>query len=120
MTSERKGKAVDVIPRDGLRCRFHCIRPDQRLHMILERDGYAAGKPIRIKDDLSQILFTLENRSGHAHTAGLRLAGLPQGNYSVRAGGRTLTSIQGGPTEQTVLLPIGEVPTLGVSMTRTP
>ena len=117
---EKKAHALQVIPRDGLRCRFHVIRADQGLHMILERDGYAKERPIRVRNDLSQITFWLENRAEHAHMSGLRLSGLPEGGYIVQAGDRTVTSIQGGPTEQTVLLPIIEDPVIRISITKTP
>ena len=58
----RKGDVVEVIPRDGLRARFHVIRGDQRLHMELTGDGYAKEQPIVVNDALTKIQFTLENR----------------------------------------------------------
>jgi hypothetical protein len=82
----RKGQAFEVIPRDGLRVRFHVMRGDQRLHLELDHDGYAKEQPIVVADDLSRIQFTLENRTGGAHTTGLSIAGLPAGR--VRGDGR--------------------------------
>ena len=73
------GMRSSVIPRDGLRVRFHVIRGDQRLHLELDHDGYAKEQPIVVADDLSRIQFTLENRTGGAHTTGLSIAGLPAG-----------------------------------------
>lgn len=106
---ERKKDTIIVVPRDGLRSRFHVIRNNQRLHMILERDGYAKEQPITISDDLRRIAFTLENRSGRAHESGLLLAGLPEGDYSVRMGNRTVATIQADSAEQTVTLSVSDV-----------
>jgi hypothetical protein len=83
------------------------IRDEQRLHMILDRDGYAKEKPIVVSDDLARIEFTLENRTGRAHQTGLTLAGLPAGNYQVAVDGKSVATIRGSRTEQKVMLPIG-------------
>jgi hypothetical protein len=44
-----------VIPKDGLRRRFHALLNDQRVHMILDSDRYAASSPIELKEDFSQV-----------------------------------------------------------------
>lgn len=115
---ERKDNVVEVIPRDGLRSRFHVIRNDRRLHMILERDGYASEKPILVSDNLQSIVFTLENRSGHAHETSLLLSGLPQGEYSVRIDNRPVATIRGGSNEQRVKLPVSDAAPVRVSIAR--
>ena len=76
--------------------------------MILEQDGYAKAQPIIVSDDLYRISFTLENRSGRSHDSCLLLAGLPEGNYDVRAGDRMITSIQGRTAWQTIRIPVGD------------
>ena len=115
---ERKNDTIEVIPRDGLRCRFHVIRNDQRLHMLLERDGYAKEKPVIVSDDLGRIAFTLENRAGRAHESGLMISGLPEGSYSVSIDGRIIASAQGGPAEQTIMLPVNNAASANVMITR--
>ena len=115
---ERKKDEIESIPRDGLRSRFHVVRNDQRLHMVLEQDGYAKEQPIVVSDDLYRITFTLENRSGRSHDSRLLLAGLPEGNYGVRVSGRLVTSIQGGTTEQEIMLPVSDSSPALVSITR--
>ncbi|HEY7089852.1 MAG TPA: DUF5695 domain-containing protein [Tepidisphaeraceae bacterium] len=73
---EAKPDAIEVIPKDGLRQRLHVMRDKQRLHLMLNRDGFAADQPIRIAKDGSEIRFILENRSaGHAHPTTLNIAG---------------------------------------------
>lgn len=104
----RNGDAVSVIPRDGLRVRLHVIRGDQRLHMELDHDGFAKDQPVVVSDALDRIEFTLENRTGGAHETGLSIAGLPAGSYTMTVDGRTVSTIDGGPMERIVRLPVGE------------
>ena len=117
---EKQEHAINVVPRDGLRGRFHIIRGDQRLHMILERDGYATEEPIRVSNDLAHITFTLENRAERAHESRLILAGLPAGDYAVQIGQRTLAPIHRCPAEQTILLPLESEPKIRVFITKAP
>jgi len=114
----RDGKAVDVIPRDGLRVRFHLVRDEQRVHMLLDHDGYARERPIRVSDDLSRIQFTLENRVSGAHRTGLTLTGLPAGVYEIVVDGRVVGSVRGSAQESRIALPVGPGRTAQVSITR--
>lgn len=102
----RTANAVSVIPRDGLRVRFHVVRDDQRLHMVLDHDGFAKEQPVVVNDDLSRVQFTVENRTGGAHTTSLSLAGLPAGEYTVTVDGKQLAKTQGGASESKIALPI--------------
>jgi hypothetical protein len=103
LTRER---GVDsVIPRDGLRVRFHVVRGDQRLHLELDHDGFAKEQPVIFNDDLSRIQFTLENRTGGAHATGLSIEGLPAGEYDVLVGGKKAAAASGG-TIQGLSLPV--------------
>ncbi|HSC28647.1 MAG TPA: DUF5695 domain-containing protein, partial [Vicinamibacterales bacterium] len=91
----RDGASIGVVPRDGLRVRLHVVRGDQRLHLVLDRDGFAKEQPVRIADDLSRIEFTIENRAGRSHQTALTVAGLPAGNYTVAVGGRSVATVAG-------------------------
>ena len=106
----RSGTSVRVIPRDGLRVRFHVIRDDQRLHLTLDHDGFAKEQPIVVSDDLSRIQFTLENRTGGAHETGLSIAGLRAGEYDVAVDGKRVARVTSpvGPTFRsgTISLPV--------------
>ena len=106
----RAGTSVSVIPRDGLRVRFHVIRGQQRLHLTLDHDGFAREKPVVVADDLSSVEFTLENRTGGAHETELTIAGLPRGRYTVSVGGKPAVTIDGGPDAHIVTLPIVRPP----------
>ena len=92
----RSGNTVSVIPRDGLRVRFHVARDDQRLHLVLDHDGFAKEQPIVVSDSLDRVQFVLENRSGPAHTTGLSVNGLPSGTYTVTVDGRSAGTVTGG------------------------
>jgi hypothetical protein len=77
----REKNFTQVIPKDGLRERFHIVRGTQRVHIVLDRDGFAKDKPVSFDDALTTIRFTLENRASLKHDAIVRVAGLPAGNY---------------------------------------
>jgi hypothetical protein len=97
--------ADSVIPRDGLRVRFHVIRGNQRLHLELDHDGFAKEQPIVVNDDLSRIQFTVENRVGRVHTTGLSIEGLPAGEYRIDVDGRTVQTLR--EPSASVTLPVG-------------
>lgn len=115
----RRRDTVSVIPRDGLRTRFHVIRGNQRLHMELAHDGYAREQPVLVNDALSKIEFTLENRGRGPHTTQLELSGLPGGNYSVTIDGKVQSlRVTETKARQVVNLPVGAGPTSKVSIER--
>jgi hypothetical protein len=112
----RVDNAVSVIPRDGLRVRFHVIRGDQRLHLELDHDGFAKEQPVVVSDDLSRIQFTVENRTGGTHTTGLSIDGLPAGEYQVTVDGKKIATV--GPQAQVVSLPLGSAASARIAITR--
>lgn len=52
-------KTYLVVPRDGLRKRFHAVFGKDRLHLILDRDGFAAEKPVKVSRSLDEVSFVL-------------------------------------------------------------
>lgn len=92
----RAGGRIRVVPRDGLRVRFHVVRDTQRLHLEFDHDGFAREQPIVVADDLSLIEFTVENRSGGRHATDLSIAGLPAGAYAVTADGKPVQTLRDG------------------------
>ena len=96
---------TSVVPKDGLRTRFHVVLGERRLHLLLERDGFAKEKTIRFDDSFSKIDFALENRAGFAHQAAIRISGLPAGKYRVTSAGKIVAEfLQQGNKE--IFLPI--------------
>ena len=98
---------IDVIPKDGLRRRFHALLNDQRVHMILDRDRYAASSPIELKEDFSQVRFRLESDNPRNHLTTLRVSGLPSGSYVLQIGQKTISNFtMGDNVESRVEVPV--------------
>ncbi len=104
---QRKSTLTEVIPMDGLRSRFHILRGSQRVHILLERDGFAKNQPVTFDDALRKISFTLENRASSSHQTAISLAGLPDGTYQITAGNHSVQKVESknGAQEQ-VLIPV--------------
>ena len=117
----RSGAETEVIPEDGVRRRFHVIRGSQRLHLLLERDGFASGHPVRFDDALSKISFEIENRAPGAadHETGLTISGLPAGTYEVSVDGGSVHQISGGAAAETVELHAGPKATAAIVLRKT-
>ena len=98
---------IDVIPKDGLRRRFHALLNDQRVHMILDGDRYAASSPIELKEDFSQVRFRLESDNPRNHSTTLRVSGLPSGSYVLQIGQKTISNFtMGDNVESRVEVPV--------------
>jgi len=77
-----------VIPFDGVRQRFSAVLGPKRLHLSLDRDGFAKDQAVDVAAGMDSVRFTLENRGVSAHTTNLRVEGLPQGSYVVTVNGK--------------------------------
>jgi hypothetical protein len=84
----KNGKTFLVVPRDGLRKRFHAVFGKDSLHLILDRDGFAAEKPVKISRSLDEISFVLENRTGDSHKTTLTVTATPAGTFEVIQDGK--------------------------------
>ncbi len=92
---QQAGREFRVLPRDGLRQRFFWLsRGGQRFQVLLQRDGFAAERPLQVSADLGCFRFVLENRDNTSHQTLLRLQGLGEGVYRVTAGGNFLTTLR--------------------------
>jgi hypothetical protein len=74
---------IQVIPKDGLRKRFHALLGDRKLHLLLDNDRFLAAEPIFLKPDFSQMRFILETDNPDKHAAKLRLSDLLPGKYTI-------------------------------------
>jgi hypothetical protein len=103
----REKNLTQVIPKDGLRTRFHIVRGAQRVHILLDRDGLAKDKPVSFDDALATIRLTLENRASAKHDTVVRIAGLPAGNYEAAANNHPVQklAVRNGE-EQQVRIPV--------------
>lgn len=102
----KNGKTFLVVPRDGLRKRFHAVFGKDRLHLILDRDGFAAGTQVKIDRAMSEISFDLENRSGDNHKTNLVLSGRPGGRFRIFLDGKPTGSVTINEDENAVILPV--------------
>ena len=77
---------IQVIPRDGVRQRFHAVLGGRRLHLALDRDGFAADHPIQVAPALDRFAVVLESRSPLSHDTTMSIEGLPPGKYTATLG----------------------------------
>jgi hypothetical protein len=102
------GGRTEVIPEDGVGRRLHILDDRHRVHLILSRDGFAQGEPLRFDDDLREIAFTIENRDPHpgpSHTVDMTISGLP-GTYELIADAKPLAPRIVGPNSAIANIPI--------------
>jgi hypothetical protein len=76
---------IEIMPKDGLRRRFHALLNGQKVHLMLEADRFAASKPLALKEDFSEIRIPLESENASPHLTKLHLSGLA-GDYEIRSG----------------------------------
>lgn len=91
------GDRLSVNPRDGIRRRLKVVIPDaslpipdaiRRLKIEVARDGFAPDQDIVMDKKLNTISFTLENRSGDAHSTGIMLSFPDHSEYELRQDGK--------------------------------
>jgi hypothetical protein len=108
-TLKESGDWTEVVPRDGLRQRFHILRGTARVRLGLDRDGFAADMPVRFRESLEEYDFVLENRTGDAHRTRLTLSGLAPGSYEIAMDGRAIGRFSAKAADETVVaLPLKE------------
>ena len=83
----RNRDVISVIPRDGVRQRFSALLGATRLHLELDRDGFAADQPLELAPGLDVLRFSIENRALPEHNCLLRVEGLPKGTYALSVNG---------------------------------
>ena len=102
-----------MILKDGVQRRLHVLlgKDEQnKLHMVLETDRFAASQPIVLKEDFSEVRFRLESDNPASHVARLRLSGLAAGSYALLDGSRTIAAVEVKDSQESVVelpLPAG-------------
>ena len=115
----REDGEFNVIPRDGLRRRFHVLLDDSRIHLELDRDGFAAERLVQFPETLKSFRFHLENRTQDAHTTILKTSGLSPGSYVIELGSIRLEFVVREDRENTLELPIPSEALVSVAISRT-
>jgi hypothetical protein len=88
-----KAGRIEVLPKDGLRARFHVLLGGSRLQMEFSRDGFARDAPVAFDRSLARFTFLVESRSGGEHETVLHFRGLPAGDYRVTVAGVAVPNI---------------------------
>ncbi len=115
----RQGDTIRVIPRDGVRRRFSAILGARRFHLDLTDDGFAQSTALEIAASLDHIRFTLENRGTSAHNTGLRVEGLPQGEFALIVNeDETMTTFFSGGAPAVLSIPLSSAPARTVEIKR--
>jgi Family of unknown function (DUF5695) len=98
---------IEVVPLDGVRQRFHAMLNNGNLHLVLDNDHFAAGQPIVLQPDLSQVNFQIESDDTAAHSVTLHFTPSTAATYTVSgtAGVITTTNLVAGQ-EALVSLPM--------------
>ena len=99
------GGRTEVVPDDGIRRRFHVVMAGRKLHLLLERDQFAAGQAIVFSEALDEISFILERRAP-AHETGISVSDAYEAFIDGKSAGRT----KGGK----IVLPPGTTPRAAV------
>lgn len=76
-------EGIQVVPRDGLRRRSHARLKSGEASLLLERDRFDASQPILLREDLTQVRFSVTSDNPASHTTALDLSGLPAGRYTL-------------------------------------
>ena len=101
------GETMEIIPKDGVRRRFHAMLDMGRLHLESEADRFPSDQPILMREDLSEIRFQLESDNPEVHTARIEMEGSGTGPYELRQDGEPVqrfTLAQGWPTALEVVV----------------
>ncbi|MHB8500594.1 MAG: DUF5695 domain-containing protein [Candidatus Acidiferrales bacterium] len=103
--SQQKRNLMEIIPWDGIGRRFHFIGRQRRFHVELERDGFTAGTPIVLSEDLSELTFEIKNRDPQdlLHASQLLVSGLS--GYQVLVNGKLVAELPSSSQAATVALP---------------
>jgi hypothetical protein len=91
--SRQAGGSVEVVPRDGIRRRFHARLEGSRLDLETAVDRFAREHTILLREDLSEIRFRLESDNPARHMNTVRLGGPADGTWRVSIDGRPILTI---------------------------
>ena len=80
---------ISVVPRDGVRQRFSLLLNGRRIHIELDRDGFAADRAVSFSPDTKSIEFVVEDRGVVPHDTTVHFEGLRPGRYAMQMLGET-------------------------------
>jgi Family of unknown function (DUF5695) len=93
---------IEIVPKDGLRRRFHALLNGSKLHLVLDNDRFAAGQPLVLKADLSEFRFQLESDNPAPHVVKLRWSG-PTGARTVKDTNGPVINFESKSAEESII-----------------
>jgi hypothetical protein len=84
-TVQTNGSAMNIVPLDGIRRRFHALLANGTLHVMLDADRFASNQVIVLNSDLSGITVQIESDNPGAHVVPLHLSASATKSYTIMA-----------------------------------
>ena len=94
---------VEILPLDGVRQRFHAMLNNGNMHLVLDNDHFAAGQPIVLQPDLSQVSFQIESGNSAAHAVTLHFTASTASNYTFSGAHGVITTMNLQAGQETVV-----------------
>ena len=88
--SDEGSLSIGVVPKDGVRRRFHALLGGKRLHVTLASDRFAKDQSIAIDEPLSKIRFIVESDNSASHSSELSIRAARGFNVVARVGGQEI------------------------------
>ncbi len=103
----KSGDLLEILPKDGVRRRIHLMLGTGRLHLSTDLARFSDTTPVRLKENLSEIHFSLETDNTLPYEESVRLSASQPGTYVVRYGDQIVATVKISDANETVLkLPI--------------
>lgn len=83
---------------------------NESIDIEIDRDGFAADKPVSINPVKKSFSLVLENRTGDAHTLSLNIKGFPAGTYMMKTGKKVAEKIILTVNTETIKVAMTDVP----------
>jgi hypothetical protein len=99
----KNGDMLEITPRDGVRRRLHVMLHTGRLHLSSDVARFSATVPVRFKENLSEIQFSLETDNPLPHEQVLRLSVSVPGTYLVHTGNQIVATVQISDASESVI-----------------
>lgn len=83
---QHDAQGLQVTMHDGVGQRLHVVTRSRRLHLCLDRDGWAADEPVCVSWALDRLAGIVSSRAPHDHPVRLVAEGLAPGDYQLTVG----------------------------------
>jgi hypothetical protein len=103
----------EIVPKDGVRRRVYAMLGKNKMQMALESDRFQAAKPITLREDLTEVRFTLETENPQAHVTKMSFVPPVTGTFNVRGDDGKITPVSvtaGQPAAMELPMPAGTRP----------